>query len=128
MTDNEKKLIDANIRCSCMGYNLDKLIQPNILIILSKQDMHGYSIIQELEKRDIFYGERPDNTGVYRTLNKLEENGFVEFEWSLESTGPARKIYRLTDKGRECLVNWGDTLKNYRHAIDLMISDITQLI
>ncbi|NLM08925.1 MAG: PadR family transcriptional regulator, partial [Clostridiales Family XIII bacterium] len=63
--------IDAGEKCSCRGYNLDKLIQPNILIILAKQSMHGYSIIQELERKNLFVDERVDNTGVYRALKTL---------------------------------------------------------
>jgi len=32
------------------------------------RDMHGYVVIQELEKLDLFNGEKIDNTGIYRTL------------------------------------------------------------
>lgn len=31
-------------KCSCKGYNLDKLLQPNVLILLAKQELHGYLI------------------------------------------------------------------------------------
>ncbi len=127
MSDSKKNQIDAKAKCSCKGYNLDKLIQPNILILLAKQSLHGYSIIQELERKDLFSGEKADNTGIYRTLSKLEERGLIRFEWSLESTGPAKKVYHITDEGWDCLYNWGVTLKNYRNTIDSMIREIESI-
>lgn len=117
-------MIGANEKCSCLGYNLDKLIQPNILILLSKGSLHGYSIVKELNYKGLFKDERPDNTGVYRALKKLEGNGFVEFEWSTEGGGPAKKIYTITQAGRKCLANWGETLESYCLMINQLIDDI----
>ncbi len=128
MSGKIKKLIGADDKCSCKGYNLDKLLQPNILMLLANQSLHGYSIIQELESKALFQGEKADNTGVYRTLGRLEERGMIRFEWALESSGPAKKIYHITDEGRECLVNWAATLENYRNAIDKMIADLKLII
>ena len=122
MSNNRLSLIDENIKCSCRGYNLDKLIQPNILIILAKQNLHGYLIIQELEK-NLFYEEKLDNTGVYRALNTLEEKEMIRFEWVLEESGPAKKNYMITEKGIECLKNWVDTLDNYKLSIEKIILD-----
>lgn len=123
MSNINKSLIDAKVKCSCKGYNLDKLLQPNILILLAKQNLHGYSIIQELENKNLFYGERADNTGIYRTLNHLEEKGLIQFDWELENTGPAKKVYHITDVGLECLSNWIGTLVNYKNTIDTIITE-----
>lgn len=123
MSNSNGNLIDAKAKCSCRGYNLDKLLQPNILILLARQNLHGYSIIQEFENRNLFNGERADNTGIYRTLNTLEEKGLVKFEWELESTGPAKKVYHITDVGLECLSNWVGTLEAYRSTIDTIIEE-----
>ncbi len=123
MSDKNSILIDANAKCSCKGYNLDKLLQPNILILLAKENLHGYSIIQALVAKDLFYGEKADNTGIYRTLNKLEEKGMIRFEWELENTGPARKVYHITDEGLACLSHWIDTLESYRKTIEVMTGE-----
>lgn len=128
MSNINKSLIDAKAKCSCKGYNLDKLLQPNILILLAKQNLHGYSIIQELENKNLFNGKKADNTGIYRTLNTLEEKGLIKFEWELESTGPAKKVYHITDVGLECISNWIETLENYRKTIDVMIEEAKALL
>ena len=123
MSSMSTMAIDKKNKCSCKGYNLDKLIQPNILILLSRQNLHGYSIIQELENKDIFHGEKLDNTGIYRTLGTLEEKGLVRFEWELENTGPAKKVYHITAEGLDCLANWVGTLETYRKSIDCIINE-----
>jgi Predicted transcriptional regulators len=128
MSNINKGLIDAKAKCSCRGYNLDKLLQPNILILLAKQNLHGYSIIQELENKNLFNGEKADNTGIYRTLNTLEDKGLVKFEWELESTGPAKKVYHITESGMECLANWVDTLEAYRKTIDAIIDEAKMIV
>jgi len=128
MSDKNNCTSDANAKCSCKGYNLDKLLQPNILILLAKESLHGYSIIQALEKKDLFFGEKADNTGIYRTLNKLEERGMIRFEWELENTGPAKKVYHITDEGLECLSNWIDTLESYQKIIEGMTEEAKSIL
>jgi len=123
MSNSIENLIKEELKCSCRGYNLDKLLQPRILTILAKQKLHGYLIIQELENRNLFQGEKADRTGIYRTLSILEEKGLVQFEWNLESTGPARKTYKITEAGIECLSNWIRTLEDYRKAINVIIEE-----
>lgn len=127
MSNNRIKLINEKIKCSCRGYNLDKLLQPNILILLAKHDLHGYLIIQELEKKSQFNDEKVDNTGVYRALKTLEDREMVSFEWALDETGPAKKIYKITDKGLECLGNWIQTLENYKKFVEQIIEDAKEI-
>jgi DNA-binding PadR family transcriptional regulator len=45
------KMISTNEKCSCLGYNLDKLVQPKILIPLMRKKLHGYSIVKKLEEK-----------------------------------------------------------------------------
>lgn len=128
MSNSEQSLIEDNIKCSCKGYSLDKLIQVNLLIILAKQDLHGYMIIQELEKRNLFYGNMPDNTGVYRALKILEDKEMVRSEWVLGESGPAKKNYSITLKGMECLTIWVKTLKGYKEMIEKIIEDAENVL
>lgn len=123
MFNNSPSLIGKNIKCSCKGYNLDKLLQPNILIILAKQKLHGYMIIQELGFGDKFHAKKVDNTGVYRTLKTLEDRGMVRFEWDLDEPGPAKKTYMITDKGLQCLETWIQTLEDYKNSIESLIKE-----
>ena len=42
--------------CPCNGTNLEKLIQPAILTLLTTEELHGYSIVQKLQ--DTSYASR----------------------------------------------------------------------
>jgi PadR family transcriptional regulator PadR len=128
MSDSRPNLIDDKVKCSCKGNNLDKLIQPNILIILAKQNLHGYSIIQELENKNLFIDERVDNTGVYRALKTLEDREMIRFEWVMDTSGPAKKNYMITEKGLECLGNWISTLEDYKKTIETIIADARNVL
>lgn len=128
MSNNRLSLISDKVKCSCKGYNLDKLLQPNILILLTKQNLHGYLIIQELKNKNLFLGEKVDSTGIYRTLNTLEDKGLVESEWDMDGAGAAKKIYKITISGKECLANWIQTLEDYKKTIEIIIEDAKDVL
>ncbi len=107
--------------CPCAGRNLDKLLQPAMLALLAQEDMHGYLIVQRLAEMSMFGGQKPDATGVYRFLKQMEERSMISYTWDLSETGPAKRLYTITDAGRACLARWSDTLAEYRDAIGLLL-------
>lgn len=102
--------------CAALGKSLNRLSQPTILTILAKHDkpMHGYIIVQEAAQSPMFGGQKPDATGVYRALKRMEEAELVTSAWDTPSEGSAKRLFTLTDKGRECLRRWIDALACYR--------------
>ena len=102
--------------CAELGKSLNRLSQPVILTILAANNkpMHGYIIVQEAAKSPMFGGKKPDATGIYRTLKRLEESGFVTSEWDTPEEGSAKRMFTLTDKGRSCLRRWIDSLACYQ--------------
>lgn len=128
MSNSRTSLVTNTLKCSCKGYNLDKLLQPVLLTLLAVRDLHGYMIIQELIKKDLFQGENIDSTGIYRTLKTLEDKGLVSSKWDTESLGTAKKIYTINSEGRICLNNWIKTLENYKGTIETIIEDAQSTI
>ena len=115
--------------CSCKGGNLDKFLQPHILLILSKKEMYGLEIINELEKKPMFMDRRPDPTGVYRYLKKMEDDGQLRSEMKTpDNKAKARKVYSITDYGRHCLANWAVALGQYSVDIIGLVSEIEDVI
>lgn len=108
-------------RCPCKGSNLDKLIQPAILTILAQEDLNGYKIVQRLSETPMFKGCKPDKAGVYRFLKIMERRGLVVSKWSISDTGPAKRVYKLTNTGKDCLSYWIKTLKEYHNTIGLLL-------
>jgi PadR family transcriptional regulator, regulatory protein PadR len=110
--------------CPCYGGGLAKLVHPVVMMVLARGPLHGYGIVQEAARTPILAGDRPDRTGVYRVLRGLEKQGYVVSLWELSENGPARKSYRLTPKGNECLARWIETLENYHRATGKLLSDV----
>lgn len=71
-----------------------------ILSLLKSEDMYGYQMIEELEKRSQNVFTLKAGT-LYPLLHTLEQQGVVEaYETEGDGTRP-RKYYRLTKHGRK---------------------------
>ena len=75
--------------------------------------LHGYVLAQQLREVAIFADCSPDTTGLYRVLKAMELEGYLTSDWDMEGSGPARRVYALTDTGRDCLRQWAWTLERY---------------
>jgi PadR family transcriptional regulator, regulatory protein AphA len=47
-----------------------------------------------------------DQSQIYRTLSRLEENGLAEMERVPQEDRPDRKVYHITEAGRAALREW----------------------
>jgi len=82
-----------------------------ILRLISEKPMHGYEVMQALEEesRGCY---KPSPGSVYPTLQMLEDEGYVR---SREEGG--KKIYEITDAGREYLEDHGDVVEEISRRI-----------
>jgi PadR family transcriptional regulator PadR len=103
--------------CPCVGKTLDKLLQPAILAVLGKGPLHGYKLADQISGMPLLRGQKPDVSGVYRFLKSMEDKGLVVSSWDCSERGPARKSYRLTRTGEQCLARWIRTLEEYQRAV-----------
>lgn len=109
-------------KCACEGGNLTRFIQPLVLSMLAAGPDHGYSLVRRIGKTELWKNNDPDTTGVYRSLREMERKGLIVSRDVAESKAAAgKKVYEITDHGRECMRNWVGTLKEYRHGINEVI-------
>lgn len=97
------------------GRTPNDLLVPYVLLAVSLQRAHGY-LIEEYLKGLGFVGI--DMSTLYRTLRQLEKDGLLLSAWEPGETGPARRVYSLTDIGRAWLSSWIPVLEGYRTMID----------
>lgn len=91
-----------------------------LLRLLDEEPRHGYDIIRLL--RDRFMGVYAPSPGtIYPRLARLEEEGLVTHD---EENG--RKVYRITEAGREELRNRGDELDELEEELSASVSDIVR--
>ncbi|MFW5416634.1 helix-turn-helix transcriptional regulator [Nocardiopsis sp. CNT-189] len=93
-----------------------------LLKLLDESPKHGYEIISLL--RDRFMGVYSPSPGtVYPRLARLEEEGLVTHE---EVNG--RKVYRLTDRGREELHDRSSDLDDLERELTESVRDIARAV
>lgn len=101
---------------------MPKLVQPSILAALSKEPQHGYALAQRLAQGGAHLNAPPDHSGIYRLLRSMEKRGLVTSRLAESESGPARREYALTDRGRLCLEHWTVSLSRYRETIDAALN------
>lgn len=79
------------------------------------QRAHGYVIEESLRGLGFLSLEM---STLYRALRQLEKDGLLHSTWEPGPTGPARRVYSLTDVGRTWLDSWANTLGMYRRMLD----------
>jgi len=96
--------------CSCEMGNLYRFAEPIVLVTIAMfGEAHGYQIAQEAEKSAITHAGL-DSGVIYRTLRRLEAAGRVRSSWATSGSGPARRIYVLTESGVQHLGEWAQVL------------------
>jgi DNA-binding PadR family transcriptional regulator len=91
-----------------------------LLKLLDEAPRHGYEVIRLLQDR--FMGVYAPSPGtIYPRLARLEEEGLLTHD---EEDG--RKIYRITDKGREEINRRLDELDDLEREITESVSDIAR--
>lgn len=77
-----------------------------LLALLAKEPAHGYELKTSLEQ---IFGEAypsPNIGQIYVTLQRLERDGLVRSEDVVQANRPNKRVYDLTDTGRETLAGW----------------------
>jgi len=82
-------------------------IRHFILGLLTRQPMSGYDIKSFLKSLTWLVGS-PSFGSLYPALHALLENGLVTVEVILCQDKPPRKIYSITEAGRQVLREWMD--------------------
>ncbi len=91
-----------------------------LLRLLDEEPRHGYEVIRLL--RDRFMGVYSPSPGtIYPRLARLEEEGLVTHD---EVEG--RKVYRITELGREELRSRSDELDELEEELSASVSDIVR--
>ncbi|MEU3936891.1 PadR family transcriptional regulator [Streptomyces sp. NPDC029044] len=77
-----------------------------LLALLARGPAHGYELKQDLEQLLGSAYPQPNVGQIYVTLGRLEKSGLIEGEDVAQSSRPNKKVYHLTDAGREALRAW----------------------
>lgn len=97
------------------GWPPRDFLAPFVLLAVSLQRSHGYVIEDYLRALGVF---GITMSTLYRTLRQMEKDGLLESIWEPGPTGPARRVYTITDAGHIWLDSSAAMLNAYRQTID----------
>lgn len=91
-----------------------------ILLFLANQDLYGAALLTTMTNRLPAY--KGDTAVIYRALQSLEEEGAITSYWETNTSGPARKWYKITDQGMIKLADFKKDIeirkKNLEYFLD----------
>jgi PadR family transcriptional regulator len=91
------------------------MLAPFVLLAVSFQRAHGYAIEDYLRALGLF---GITMSTLYRTLRQMEKDGLLISAWEPGPTGPARRVYTITEAGQAWLNASAAMLKAYSETID----------
>lgn len=92
-----------------------------ILAVLENETAHGYAIaakIRALSDHKFTAGEGT----LYPALRKLEAEKYIQSEWIISPSGPAKREYSITEQGRKELEARRQAWQTYRDSFDKIIT------
>ena len=92
-----------------------------ILALLDGRERYGYEIVQELNSPgEVIIAEG----SIYPLLKRLNKRGWVTSAWRESSSGPPRKYYSLTERGRAHFTSIGDQWKQFAGFVDRLLGGV----
>ena len=95
------------------------ILEYCILHIISRGEVYASDMLEELTSAKIMVVEGT----LYPLLTRLRKAGLVDYQWVESTSGPPRKYYKLTDKGRDFLEQLGTTWQELVASTNQIISN-----
>ena len=80
-----------------------------ILGLLNRKSMTGYDLSKEFETT-LFEFWNAKHSQIYPELKSLSEKGLVQYEVEITGNVLEKKVYSITEKGREDFYKWEESL------------------
>ncbi len=75
------------------------MLEFAILVIIEGEEIYASEILKKLHKTDLIVVEGT----LYPLLSRLKRQELVDYAWQESKSGPPRKYYKLTQKGRDAI-------------------------
>lgn len=83
-----------------------------LLLLLRDGSSYGYELRRELDVRSTDL----DPAVMYRTLRDMEQKGFITSHWMRSDAGPKRRVYDITEAGRDELARIAAVIRGMRDS------------
>jgi PadR family transcriptional regulator PadR len=116
-------------RCGCVRRGrgagvrpalIEGIVEPGLLLLLGERESYGYELASELEQRNLV-PQRVQAARVYEVLRRLEADGAVSSRQEASQSGPARRRYTITRRGRERMDRWAEALRLTERTLSTLL-------
>jgi len=90
------------------------ILEYCILSIISKGEIYASDIMEELRKAKLLVVEGT----LYPLLTRLKNNELLVYNWVESLSGPPRKYYKLSGKGKDILEQLDKTWQELVYAVN----------
>lgn len=114
-------MIERNPNCCNKPHKAETFLKVCLLTLLFDKTDHGYSLIEDLED----YGFNKDELSVstlYRNLRKMEKENLVSSSWKEGHSGPKKRVYTITETGKENLSDYINFIKYRKSLMENLIN------
>ncbi len=80
-------------------------LKHGLLGLLNYGSMTGYELDKTFKDSLGFFWQAKTSQ-IYRELDAMERSGWLTSEWIIQSEKPNKRVYTITDKGKEELARW----------------------
>jgi len=94
------------------------LLEFCILLLINKKALYASDILEALKDADMIVVEGT----LYPLLSRLRADGLLSYEWQESKSGPPRKYYSLTAKGKASLKDLIKTWSSLNDSISSLLS------
>jgi len=90
-----------------------------LLSIINEEASYGYEMVKKLRHRGL---DLASEGSIYPLLSRLQKQGIIEGYLVQSSEGPARKYYRMSNRGKEVLGQWLGEWSEFRNSVDAVLN------
>lgn len=94
------------------------MLEYCILLIISKGSVYATDILNKLKEANLIVVEGT----LYPLLSRLRSEGLLDYEWEESRSGPPRKYYTLTARGKENLSELKATWKSLSASVSTLMN------
>lgn len=89
------------------------LLEFCVLLVIAKGEVYASEILETLKPANLIVVEGT----LYPLLTRLKNNELLSYSWKESTSGPPRKYYRLTTKGKKFLAELKQTWEELNQAV-----------
>ena len=89
-----------------------------LLAVIAEEPSYGYEMARKLSRRGL---DLISDGTIYPALSRLQRGELIESYLQPSSEGPARKYYRITESGLECLEAWTDEWRSLSRGVEAVL-------